>query len=193
MPAKKPTTKKPVAKKTTAKKTSTHHDTKVEGLEKKMGELDKKFGFVNKLLKQKRMKDLLGAKAVNDVNKALKPALTTIFIVIAVLAFISALASFFGVFGMIGLGAFGISGGFIFMMIILLLLATILSLLTGIGLIKKKTRLPSVLFLNFGLQIILLIVSSMSRGVSSGSQWLSFVVMLALLLVVLKNKSYFNK
>ncbi|NOZ44022.1 MAG: hypothetical protein GXP45_02580 [bacterium] len=182
--------------KTSPKSTPTktpHTENKVEELEKKIGELEKKFGLLNKFLKQKWMKDFLNSKAINDINKTFKPNLKTIFTVVGVLAFISAIMSFFGFFGVLGLGAFGISRGFILIMAILLLVSTVISLLTGIGLFKSKKRLPFVILLSFFFQILMLIVSSLSRGYRAGNLWISFIVITALLILVLKNKSYFNK
>lgn len=127
-----------------------------------------------------------------DINKLIKPHLNVIFLIVAIYAFLATLISVLAFFGLLGLAAFGFGRGFILIMSVLVLLSALLSLLTGIGLIKKKRWLPSLILVGFGLQILSIIISLISSGSSGVMTWISMIVYGLVTLVVLKNRSYFK-
>lgn len=179
----------------TEKKEDDHNklDENIEKIDKKISEIEHKFNFVDKLFNQKWMKEILASKIVEDTNNKLKWNLSTIFTVVAVLSLILAWVSVLWFFGLLGLASFGFGRGYILIMSVFALLSAVFALLIGVGLLKKKKRLPFVILVNFAVQLFIIIVSLVTTSVASGMTRVNLVVMIALLLLILKNRSYFNK
>lgn len=160
---------------------------------------------VQKLIDHKWMKDILGSKVVNDANAKIVPYLKTIFLIIGWISVVSGIIGIFSfLLGLSGLGfvfSFGFGIGLRVVIYILIALAfSLLSVFCGIGMIKMKKWLPSLIFIAFLISIVSIIISFIPSGfmVSAkyGSFWgslLNLILSFVLVVIVFKNKVLFNK
>ncbi len=181
----------------------------IDAAEKKLDSHMEKFSHkrwrVDKFLNHKVVKDVVNSKVASDVNEKLHPYLKTIFLVIWWLSIVSGIIGIFSfLVWLSGLGfifSFGAGMGIrVLIYILLALVFSLLSLLTGIGMIRLKKWVIFLLALWFAVSVITLIISLFPSGFAAyrsygsfGWSLLNLVLTAILLIVALKNKEMFSK
>lgn len=161
------------------------------------------WSWIQKVVDHKIMKDVLSSKFVHDMNIKISPYLKTIFLVVGRISVISGIIGIFSfLLGLSGLGyafSFGFGIGLRVVLYVLIALAfSLLSLSCGIGMIRMKKRLPSLVVISFSVTVLELIVSLIPSGFmlskygSFGSSFLNLVLAFVLLVIVFKNKQLFD-
>lgn len=195
-------------------KTSQEHQKKhfseEETLEKAEKKLDEKMekimkhGFVQKFLNLKIVKQVLWAHIVNDINHKISPYLKTIFIIVGWISLVTGIIGIFSfLVGLSGLGfmfSLGVGIGIRVLVYVLLSLAfSLLSLFMGIGMIRFKKWVISLMVLGFSVSALLFILSLIPVGLYSYRSYGSFggglfnlIITAAVLILVLKNEAMFK-
>ncbi len=186
------------------------HFSEEEALDKAEKKLDEKMekimkqSFIHKFLTLKIVKDIIGAHMINDINHKIAPYLKTIFIIVG---WISLITWIIGIFSFLvslsGLGFmfslwFGI-GVRVLIYVLLALIFSLLSLCMGIGMIRFKKRVISLIVLWFCVSAILFVLSRIPVGLYSYRSYGSFgwgffnlIITVILLILVLKNEAMFK-
>lgn len=148
--------------------------------------------------------DILACDFVHSTNAKMYPHLKTIFLVVGRILLVSGVVGVFSsLLGLTGLGfvfSFGFGMGLRVILYLLVSLAvSLLSLCAGIGMIRRKKWLPSVLVISFFATIAGLIVSSIPSGFIVGAKYGSFgnallqlILFFVLVVLVFKNKELFH-
>ncbi len=173
-------------------------------IDQNMEKIMKKW-FVQKFLNHKIIKDILASHFINYINHTVQPYLKTIFTILWWISFITWIVGIFSfLISLSGLG-FMFSLGFgiwlrVLIYVILALMFSLLSLFIGIGMIRLKKRLISLVILWLGISLLAFVVSLVPVGLYSyrsyGSFWWSLfnlVITFVLVLLVIKNEQYFKK
>ncbi|MFA6256249.1 MAG: hypothetical protein WC606_03625 [Candidatus Absconditabacterales bacterium] len=161
-------------------------------------------GFVQKFLNLKIVKDILGAHFVNDINHKLQPYLKTIFTIVGRISLITGIIGIFSfLISLSGLG-FMFSLGFgiglrVSIYVLLAIAFSVLSLFTGIGMIRFKKRVTSLVILGFAVSVLSFIISFIPVGLYSyksygsfGGNFFNLLITFILLILILKNENMFK-
>lgn len=160
--------------------------------------------FAHKFINIKIVKNILGAHIVADINNKLQSYLKTIFSIVGrislitwIIGIFSFLISLSGLGFMFSLG-FGI-GVRVLIYVLLAILFALLSIFIGIGMIRFKKRVISLVILWFGVSAVSLLLSLIPVGIYSyrayGSFWSSLFNLLItslFLILILKNEHMFT-
>ncbi len=182
-----------------------------EALEKMEHNIDKNMEkimntwFVYTFINLKLIKDLLASNVVNDINHRISSSLKPIFIIVGWISFITWIIGIFSfLISLSGLGFmfslwFGI-GIRVLIYVIFAFAFSLLSLFMGIGLIRFKKRVISLIILGFLVSVLLFIISLIPVGLYSYRSYWSFggglfnlIITFVLLIIVLKNEHMFKK
>jgi len=159
--------------------------------------------IVEKIIKIKCIQNILDSKFVCDLNHKLQKDIKIIFKVLGRLAIIwgglSLLMFFWLLFGRVWSGVVGWPLRAILYMVILFATSTI-SLIEWFGMLKHKKRLPFVALVNFGINIVAIIVSLIpityvfGKAIRAGiwNSILSLIIVSIVLIIILKNKKIFT-
>ena len=161
--------------------------------------------FVHKFANHKIIKNILGNHVVTESNHKLQPYLKTIFTIVGRISLITWIIGIFSfLISLSGLG-FMFSLGFgiglrVLLYVLLAIIFSVLSLFTGIGMIRFKKRVLSLVILWFLVSAISFLLSLIPVGLYSyrsyGSFWWSLfnlLITFVLLILILKNEHMFTK
>ncbi len=161
-------------------------------------------GFVQKFLTNKIVKDILNFHLVNEANTALQPYLKVIFTVIGRISLITWIIGVFSfLISLSGLGfMFSLGFGIWLRVLIYVLLAAVFSLLSlfiGIGMIRSKKWVKSLVILWFAVSALSFVISLIPVGLYSyrsygsfGSSLFNLIITFVIVLLVVKNEQMFK-
>lgn len=172
-------------------------------IDQKMEKIMKQW-FVHKFLDLKIMKDLFASHIVNDINHKIHTHLYTIFLVVWWITLVSGLIGIFGFLVSLSWLGFMFSLGVgiglrVLLYVVFAFAFSLLSLLVGIGLIRFKKRVISLIVLLVFVSLLLFLVSFIPVWLYSyksyGGIWsgiFNLIITFVLLVLVVKNQEIFK-
>ncbi|MCX6824305.1 MAG: hypothetical protein NT085_04210, partial [candidate division SR1 bacterium] len=161
-------------------------------------------GIFTTFLNHKIVKNILGYHFVHDVNHKIQPYLKTIFTIVGRISLITGIVGIFSfLISLSGLGfMFSLGFGIGIRVLIAILLAiafSLLSLFTGIGMIRFKKRVISLAILGFSVSALSFLISLIPVGLYSyksygsfGGSFFNLLITFVLLVLILKNEHMFK-